>query len=129
VQFIKQIFLLLALTLSQLHAMVPHTHHQEANANCTLSLQPQPEPAEQNLLHWFSDIFHFSQGEDHLENFQKSSEGHLLLPFSSFQQEIYPPIPWLALSFTTPVFCPLQNLRPVSRPFVAYAGLRGPPAV
>ncbi len=104
-----------------LHSLVPHSHHSDSQASQVIAAAQQEDSSWVNLL---IDIFHFDQGNEHLENFDSGRNfGELLSPLflapdnKSFEflgaldfNEPYPPIPF-SLSAHSVAKSPILTLR------------------
>jgi hypothetical protein len=112
---LKQILLLLAWGILFAHSVVPHSHEEKAERD-VFTINHEHESSFFDAL---SHIFHFSTGEDHLEDFSKNNGFQLALFAPSF---CLPIVQFVEVERIAEVVKQLQSRAP---PLIN--GLRAPP--
>jgi hypothetical protein len=98
------------------HSVVPHTHENSAER---ITIYPGEQDFDIGLLDALSHIFHFSTGEDHLEDYAKKSGVLLVVLAAQLELAIIPEI------VHQPARYFLESITAHAPPLVN--GLRAPP--
>ena len=117
----------LAVLIILLHSVVPHHHHSEAVSatSCTLV----NSESDENLLDLLGEIFHTDLGDDHLENWVKSSQHILSIADLDLHNDwCIPPNNGAALSDLEKLKNQSSTLVPLCRSYTRIYPDRGPPS-
>ncbi len=119
-RFVSLSVLSLAAVIMLLHAVLPHQHHNELSATEHSKEHQSPE----NLLDWLELVFHYDQGEQHLEDYATSEANYDSLVQIHFESEEAPSALFFAL--TAPVY-PIEPNGITHTSFSPENPFRGPP--